>query len=246
MGAFSERLRQVGPWILVFLVGLGGGWGIAAATDSDPPQPTVTPGPTPSPPLLDEDEVVLFESASSIFPVEGAQFTEPLDDPDDPEAGCDKEKLKASLNADPHRKEAWLEVQGITEEEFEPFVDRLVSVVLTEPRAVTNHGCFPEGEGACPFEVHSVLAAGTLVLADPDTGDVVVRCRCGNPLKEPQCPPNCGPNPTPTPSPTPTATPTRTQPPPRRTATPAPTPTPSPTPTPIPERPTPTPTEPLQ
>lgn len=223
-----ERLQQVAPWILVFLVGLGGGWGLSAAFEGDPPEPT----PAPSP-LLDPDDVVLYETASSIFPVEGAQFTEPFDDPDDPEAGCDKERLKASLNADSHRKEAWLELQGITEDEFDEFVDRLVSVVLTEPRPVTNHGCFPEGEGPCAFEVHSVLAAGTLVLADPETEQVVVRCRCGNPLKPPQCPPNCEGEPTPTPTVSPSPTPRQTDPPPR-TATPRPTPTPTPAPTPTP------------
>lgn len=189
-----RQLQRIASWILGIALVFGGGFLTATLTADEP--------------LLDEAQTVHYETASSIFPVEGAQFTQPFDDPEDPEAGCDKEAFKRFLNADPHRKEAWLEVLGVEEEDFEEFVDRLVSARLTEPTHVTNHGCFPEGEGPCPFEVHSVLAAGTLVLADPETDQIVTRCRCGNPLLEPKCPPNCEDEPTPTPTLTPTITPT--------------------------------------
>jgi len=231
-----SNLRRAAPYVLVLVIGAALGFGFSEARDTDPLPPT--PAPTP---MLDVDDVVHYETVSSIFPVEGAQFTAPFDNPNDPDAGCDKEKLKASLNADLHRKQAWLLLQGIQDSEFDPFIDRLVSAVLTEPTPFTNHGCFPLGQGDCPFALQSVLAPGTLVLVDPEQDfRPVVRCRCGNPLKPPVCPPNCDDRPTPTPTLTP---PPRTQtPPPRVTPTPTPPPTPTPTPTPPPrETPTPTP-----
>jgi hypothetical protein len=217
-------MRRVIGIVLALLVGFAGGY-VVAADDPDESK-------------LPDEELVLYEPVSMAFPIEGARFTDSFEI--NAEEGCDKEKLKQLLNADPHRKEAWLELQGITEAEFDSFVDRLQSAVLLEPTPVTNHGCFQEGEGECPFSLHSVLAAGTLVLVDPEQNNrPVVKCRCGNPLKEPRCPPNCDgrPSPSPTVSPTPPQTdpprtdPPRTQPP---TFTPVPTPrrTPPPTPTP--------------
>lgn len=214
-------IRRTIAILVALAVGFGAGWFVGQAGVAEDELP--------------DEDLVLYEPVSMAFPVEGARFTESFEI--DAEDGCDKELLKRFLDADPHRKRAWLEVQGITEAEFEPFIDRLRSAVLLRPTPVTNHGCFAEGEGECPFSLHSVLAAGTLVLVDPEQDNrPVVKCRCGNPLDEPQCPPNCDGGPTPTPSATPERTPFFTDPvrtpPPRTTAPPERTPPPTPTPCP--------------
>lgn len=221
--------RQGLIYLLVLLLGLAGGFAGASFLGDD------------SEPLPDPD-LVFYESADVAFPVAGARFTDSTYDESKRE--CDKELLKRLLRADPRRFEAWLDLQGITEDRFDAFVDGLTTKILDEPTPVTNHGCFAEGEGECPFSIQSVLGPGTAVWVD-DTGRIVAKCACSNPIKEPRCPPNCEeiPTPTPSPTPTPTRTPVRTAPP---TPTPpprTPTPTPEPTPTPTPIRtPTPQPT----
>lgn len=218
-----DRGRKILIYLMVLVLGLAGGFGIAQFFGGDDDR-------------IPDEDLVLFENASSTFPIEGAAFTQSTFDLQSQR--CDAELLKQRLRADRHRFEAWLELQGITEGEFDAFVDRLETRILSEATPVTNHGCFADGEGPCPFELQSVLAEGTPVWYDPEQQRIVAKCTCSNPLKEPKCPPNCEevPTPTPTPSPTPTATatPTRTQPP---TTTSPPTPTPTPT-----QRPTPTPT----
>lgn len=224
------RGRQVIAIVLALLIGLGGGFLLAQAFKGDDDLP--------------DEDLVLFENASVAFPIEGAAFTASTFNEGTRE--CDKEQLKQFLRADPVRFEAWLELQGITEGEFDSFVDRLVTRILEEPTPVTNHGCFADGE--CPFELQSVLAAGTPVWFDPQQNRIVAKCLCSNPLKEPKCPPNCDPGEEPTPTPTetptssPTATPTQTRPPFTRAPTPIPTPTPTTAPTPTPVIPSPTPT----
>lgn len=239
-----ERFSRIGPWILVFVLGVGGGLGLSAVAgdDDDDPEPSPTPRATPSRPLLDEDEVVVFRAAEDEFPVQGAAFTEPVDI--GPDEGCDKTKLVDALNDDSRRERAWLRVLEVDEGDLEPFVERLVHGVLTEPLAQTEHGCL--GSGACPFAIHSVLGSGTIVLVDPEAEfEPVVRCRSGTPLTPPECPPNCLPAPTEeSPTPTPeddedgvtTSRGIR-----RSTVTPTPVPTSAPTPTPAPT-PAPTPT----
>lgn len=207
--------RQYLAYALLLLLGLVAGFVLGQFTGGDE---------------LGTEDLVLFENASSTFPISGAQFTEPFDDPTD--GTCDKEAFKRMLRGDPERFEAWLEVLGLNESEFDSFVDRLEPKVLDRPTPVTNHGCLP---GRCPFSLHSVLDAGTLVLVDPENGDrPVAKCRCGNPLKDPECPPNCLDQPTPTPTATPSPTPERTSPP--STRTPELTPELTPEPTPSPER----------
>ena len=226
------RRRQALIMLLVFVLGLGGGFVAAQFVGQDDDR-------------IPDEDLVLFESAGTTFPIEGAQFTASTYDVQTQQ--CDKEALKRLLRADRRRFDAWLELQGITESQFDTFVDRLVTRILTEATPVTNHGCF--ADGPCPFEVQSVLAAGTPVWFDPSQDRVVAKCTCSNPLKAPKCPPNCGetvsPSPSPSPTPTTSATPTATA---TATATPtplplptapptnspSPSPSPSPTPSPVP------------
>jgi hypothetical protein len=227
------RGRQTLIAVLIFLLGLGVGFVVAqfvGRSDSRVPDPNL----------------VLYENASMSFPIEGAQFTRSTYDPD--QKTCNAELLKQFLRSDERRFNAWLEVQAITADEFDAFVDRLETQILTKVTPVTNFGCFAEGDGPCPFSIQSVLGVGTPVWFDPVQQRIVAKCTCSNPLKAPRCPPNCEeiPTPTPSPSPSPSPTPTRsptpppTQPP--RTAPPTPTPTEPPPPTfpPLTESPRPT------
>ncbi len=220
-----DRGRQILIYVLVLLLGLAGGFGLAQFFGGDDDQ-------------VPDEDLVLFENAGMSFPIEGAQFTQSTFDLQTQR--CDRELLKQRLRADRHRLDAWLELQGITESELDSFIDRLETRILEEPTPVTNHGCFPDGEGPCPFEIQSVLGKGTPVWFDPQQDRIVAKCTCSNPIKPPKCPPNCEDLPTPSPSATPTsvptATPTRTQPPrttqptvtPQRTAPPTTKPTSTP------------------
>ena len=214
------RGRQVLIVLLVFLLGLGGGFAIAQFMG-------------PKEDRLPDSDLVFYENASMTFPIDGAAFT--ASTYDEERRTCDKEQLKQSLRANERRFDAWLDLQEITEDQFDGFVDRLETRILDKPTPVTNHGCFPEGEGECPFAVQSVLGPGTPVWFDPQQDKIVAKCTCSNPLRDPVCPPNCEDlaSPSPTPTPTPVATPTPTAPP---TRAPTPTPTPQPTPTPTPVR----------
>jgi hypothetical protein len=225
-----QRRRVLLLAVLLLLLGLAGGFAIAQFVGrSDDKVP--------------DDELVLYEHALSTFPVDGAQFTRSAFDVQ--KRKCDPELLKRYLRADRnHRFEAWLDLEEISESQFDAFVDRLETRILSAPTPVTNYGCFADGEGPCPFSIQSVLGPGTPVWFDPQQNRIVAKCTCSSPIRLPQCPPNCEERPTPTPSPTPTGTPTasptptRTLPPP--TPPPTPTPTQAPTPTPTP-RPSPTP-----
>lgn len=230
-GGPPSRGRLAAIYALILLLGLGGGFVLAQFIGGEDTR-------------LPDDDWVLYESAATSFPLEGAQFTRSTYNASTQE--CDKELLKQLLRADQRRFDAWLDLQDITVSEFDAFVDRLETRILTEPVAVTNHGCFGEGDGPCPFAIQSVLGPGTPVWFDPEQSRVVAKCLCSNPLKAPRCPPNCEDRPTPTPAdsptPTPSATPTPTrEPTPTPTREPTPTPTREPTPTPTPE-PTPSPT----
>ncbi len=209
------RGRQALIYALVLLLGLGGGFAVAQFVGADDEG-------------IPDENLVLFESASSGFPIANAAFTGSTFNAQTEQ--CDKESLKRFLRARPKKVfDAWLDLQGITETEFDAFVDRLETRILTTTLAVTNHGCFEDGK--CPFAVQSVLGAGTPVWFDPQQQRVVAKCTCSNPLKPPRCPPNCEDQPTPTPTASATPTPTT-----RETPTPTPTPTATPTPTPTPTR----------
>jgi hypothetical protein len=181
-----------------------------------------------------DEDLVLYESASTTFPVEGAEFTRSTFDVQ--KGKCDKTILKQSLRDDTRAFNAWRDLQEIEAAEFDAFVDRLQTRILNEPTPVTNYGCFPDGEGPCPFAIQSVLGKGTPVWFDPEEQRIVAKCTCSNPIRSPRCPPNCEeistPSPSPKPSPSISPTPTR-----------APTPVPTRPPTPVPTRaPTPRPT----
>lgn len=214
-------------FLVVFFLGLAGGFALSQFF-------------APNEAQLPDADLVLYEDASVSFPIAGAAFTSSTYD--EGKRKCDKALLKQSLRADQHRFTAWLDLQEITSAEFDAFVDRLETRILAKATPVTNHGCFAEGEGDCPFAIQSVLGPGTPVWFDPQQDRIVAKCACSNPLREPRCPPNCEVLPTPTPTPTPTRAPT---PPPTRAPTPAPSPTPRPSPTRAPTA-TPAPTIPAQ
>jgi hypothetical protein len=210
--------RQFIILVLALLLGLGGGFAIAQVLGaSDEGQ-------------IPDEDLVLYESATTSFPIAGGAFTQSTFDAQ--KRKCDKDVLKRLLREDPRRFNAWLDLQEIDEGDFDDFIDSLETRILTRPTPVTNFGCFPDGEGPCPFAIQSVLGPGTPVWFDPIGSRIVAKCTCSSPLRSPQCPPNCEEIPTPTPSPTPTATPTPTTAPPVLTAAPPPPPTRAPTPTP--------------
>lgn len=217
--------RQIVIILLAILLGLGGGFALAQVLGGDDDQ-------------LPNEDLVLYESASTSFPIAGAAFTQSTFDAQTRK--CDKEVLKRLLREDVRRFNGWLDLQEIQEGDFDEFVDSLETRILEKPTPVTNYGCFPDGEGPCPFGIQSVLGPGTPVWFDPIGSRIVAKCTCSSPVRSPQCPPNCEEIPTPTPSPTPTPTPAPTTAPPR-TAAPTPAPTRAPTPTPT-QAPTPSPT----
>jgi hypothetical protein len=185
---------------------------------------------------LPDEDLVLYESASTSFPVEGAEFTRSAFDVQT--GKCDKTIMKQSLRDDVRRFNAWRDLQEIDSAEFDTFVDALSTRIIDEPTPVTNYGCFPDGEGACPFSVQSVLGKGTPVWFHAKERRIVAKCTSSTPIRSPRCPPNCEEIPTPTPSPTPSPSPSPTAAP-----TPVPTraPTPVPTKAPTPKPPTPSP-----
>ncbi len=97
------------------------------------------------------------------------------------DGACDPVQLVEFLGESPDKARAWAEVLGIDPSEIAEYVDRLTPVVLGADTRVTNHG-YSNGR-ATPRQ--SVLQAGTAVLVD-DRGVPRVRCRCGNPLLEPE------------------------------------------------------------
>jgi hypothetical protein len=220
-GGPPSRGRQGLIYALVLLLGLGGGFAIAQFVGQDDEG-------------IPDENLVLYETASSGFPIARAAFTGSTYNAQTEE--CDKESLKRFLRARPRKVfDAWLDLQAITEDQFESFVDRLETRITTTLLAVTNYGCFEDGK--CPFAVQSVLGPGTPVWYDPQQQRVVAKCTCSNPLKPPRCPPNCENQPTPTPTASPTPTPAQTTEPPRTTAPPTAAPTtPPPTPSPTPFR----------
>ncbi|MEM9607118.1 MAG: DUF6777 domain-containing protein [Actinomycetota bacterium] len=99
------------------------------------------------------------------------------------DAECDPAQLIAFLAQEPDKAEAWAGVQGIEVDEIPAYISSLTPAVLMEDTWVTNHG-YRDGR-ATPRQ--SILEAGTAVLVD-DQGVPRARCKCGNPLTEPQVP----------------------------------------------------------
>ncbi len=97
------------------------------------------------------------------------------------DGACDPAQLVKFLGENPDKARAWAEVLGIDPSRIAEYVARLTPVVLIADTRVTNHG-YADGR-ATPRQ--SVLQAGTAALVD-DRGVPRVRCRCGNPLLEPE------------------------------------------------------------
>jgi hypothetical protein len=95
---------------------------------------------------------------------------------------CDRELLVEFLTDGDNRAIAreWARVVGVRVEDIPAFVRDLVPTTLTADARVTNHRW--DGRRAVPYQ--AVLQAGTAVLVDT-RGELVARCRCGNPLLPP-------------------------------------------------------------
>jgi hypothetical protein len=114
---------------------------------------------------------------------------------------CDRELLIRSLKARPDRLREWARIRGIepTYAAVARYIRKLKPVTLTRDTRVTNY-TYEDGR-AVGFQ--AILQAGTAVLVDR-YGEIVARCRCGNPLTKPiyiptaeciGCPPNYRPPP---------------------------------------------------
>lgn len=172
-----------------------------------------------------DEDLVLYESSSTTFPVEGAEFTRSAFDVQT--GKCDKTIIKQSLRDDVRAFNAWRDLQQIESAQFDPFVDSLSTRIIQQPTPVTNYGCLPDGEGPCPFGIQSVLGKGTPVWFLAKERRIVAKCTSSTPIRSPRCPPNCEAIPTPTPTASPTPTPSAAP-------TSAPTPVPTRAPTPVP------------
>ncbi|MGQ0679382.1 MAG: DUF6777 domain-containing protein [Actinomycetota bacterium] len=94
---------------------------------------------------------------------------------------CDPDKLIELLNGAPERRAAWAEVLRVGSDDVEEYVVDLRSAKLSRDARVTMHG-FEDSE---PTEYQAILEAGSSVLVD-QSGDIVVRCQCGNPIEPPR------------------------------------------------------------
>src|SRR5581483_5931086 len=82
-----------------------------------------------------DPNIVLFEPAGSTTPFAGAEFTGSTFNP---QTGmCDKARLKQFLRADQRKFNAWVRLTGITDSQFDAFVDRLETARLTSLSPVT-------------------------------------------------------------------------------------------------------------
>ncbi|MFD0452288.1 DUF6777 domain-containing protein [Rhodococcus aetherivorans] len=94
---------------------------------------------------------------------------------------CDRERLAGTLEQDPAKQEAWLDVFDVAD--ARGYLRTLTPVLLRADTRVTDH----EYRGGRAVPVQSVLEAGTVVLVD-DRGVPRVRCAPGSPLLSPSCP----------------------------------------------------------
>jgi hypothetical protein len=90
---------------------------------------------------------------------------------------CDREKLLAYLHSDATKLRVWAQVRGIDPGQVDAYVRGLHPARLAADLRVTNHS-YINGKGV---DYQSILAQGSAVLVD-DSGQVVTRCACGNPL----------------------------------------------------------------
>ncbi|WP_147264643.1 DUF6777 domain-containing protein [Streptomyces sp. NBRC 110611] len=97
------------------------------------------------------------------------------------EASCDTDKQIGYLRSAPARNAAFAGVLGLKPGEVPGYLRSLTSVQLAYDTRVTNHG-YKDGKA---YAFQSVLQAGTAVMID-SFGQPKVRCKCGNPLTDPQ------------------------------------------------------------
>ena len=145
-----------------------------AATSSDPFTPPLSPETLPS--------TTTTTAAPGATATPGAPAQGPFGGTGD-NTLCDREQLISYLTDPAHSAQAreWARVVGISVGDIPTYIRGLIPTTLTRDTAVTNH-TFKNGR-AVPLQ--SVLQAGTAVLVDTK-GKLVARCRCGNPLLEPQ------------------------------------------------------------
>ena len=93
---------------------------------------------------------------------------------------CKPDLMIKYLKAHPDRLAVWAGVLGIKPADVEKFIHSLAPAILKVDVRVTNHG-FKDGH-ATSFQ--AILPAGTAVLVTKK-GEIVSRCRCGNPLTAP-------------------------------------------------------------
>ena len=84
---------------------------------------------------------------------------------------------------DVRRFNAWRDLQEIDSAKFDAFVDGLSTRIINVPTPVTDYGCFPDGEGACPFSVQSVLGKGTPVWFLAKERRIVAKCTSSTPIR---------------------------------------------------------------
>jgi hypothetical protein len=96
---------------------------------------------------------------------------------------CDRELLVSFLTAPAHAAEAreWARVLDVKVAEIPVYVRDLVPTTLDADTRVTNHR-FSKNKAV---GYQAVLEKGTAVLVT-QRGELVARCRCGNPLRAPQ------------------------------------------------------------
>lgn len=95
-------------------------------------------------------------------------------------SSCNRAQLTSFLQENRDKGEAWAEVLDIEYSEVATYIDTLTPTLLRDDTRVTNHG-YRNGRATV---IQSVLQRGTAVLVDR-YGEPVVRCACGNPLRDP-------------------------------------------------------------
>lgn len=167
--------------------------GSVIPTPTPEPTPTVEATPTGSV-LPSPSDSISPQATTTPQPPGGQQTIGPSPIPSGNFGGtgfttvCDRALLVQQLAANPAAMAAWGSVHGLTPDQVPGYIRGLRPSSLSVDTRVTNHS-FKDGK-AVPFQ--SIQPAGTAVLID-DAGRVVARCRCGNPLLEPQpAQGNCG------------------------------------------------------
>ncbi|MEU5012489.1 DUF6777 domain-containing protein [Streptomyces sp. NPDC021749] len=148
-------------------------------------QPAATTGPNP----VTKSTAIESSAAPSVRPARTSQGTNSqipgsmpgLYGGTEHTASCDVEKQIKYLQDQPAKRQAFAEVLDKAPGDIPSYLRSMTPVQLGYDTRVTNHG-YKDGK-AYPFQ--AVLQAGTAVLVD-SYGVPRVRCKCGNPLTEPE------------------------------------------------------------